>query len=112
MHTSRLTKALLLCACTLLWLVAVHAGPGRTLLAALGATLVMWAWITLSERRHRTYTAPLPVTRQPQVRVHVHVHKHCADRRIERKPRRRLERDPRCPATRAPARARRRPTRR
>jgi hypothetical protein len=47
-----------------------------------------------------------PVAATPPAR------KRCADRRIERKPRGRIERDMRCPASRTPARARPRPTRR
>jgi hypothetical protein len=89
MHTSRLTKLLLVWIPTQLWLLQAHAGLGRTLVAGLGAGLVTWAWIALSARRDAAGAGATPPGPSLGARR--------AERRFDRTPRGRLPRDVRCP---------------
>jgi hypothetical protein len=83
-----------------LWLAHAHASLGRTLVFSAGAALVAAAWTALPARCHGAPpTAPTPLS--PAQRTHT------LDRRIARRPRGRLIRDVRCPASRATAPARR-----
>ncbi len=92
--------ALLVATPVALWLVHEHASLGRTLVFAAGVALVAAAWTALPAGRHDApATAPAPLPAAHRTRT--------LDRRIARRPRGRLIRDVRCPASRATAPARR-----
>jgi hypothetical protein len=99
MRTSRIIMALLVVTPAGLWLVREQASLGRALVFAAGAALVAAAWTALPAMCHDA--PPTAPTRLPAA------HHSRADRRIARRPRGRLIRDVRCPASRATAPARR-----